>query len=164
MGTREEPPGAKKSWAEVLGSSLPQNWNKNILEIILEKDSSGPFNVCEKDCAKLLTKIGIEFSGIGQIEAVQICPNGRGVILITLKSNVPVENFICSDVIQVTENGIRAVYIKPAGKREVIVNLRVLHPNTKDEGVMNYLSKFGKVMSNQVTHCVYRVPFQGVEK
>ena len=161
MGTREEPPGARKSWAEVLGSTLPPNWNKNVFKIVLEKDNSGPFFVSENECAKLLTKIGVIFSGSGQIEAVQVCPNGRGVILVTLKANVMVDNFICGDVILVTESGIRAVNIKPAGKREVIVTIKWLHPNNKDEGVINYLSKFGKVVSTKVTHCVYKEgPFQ----
>ena len=32
-----EPPG-QRSWADILGSSLPPSWNKNILELVLEKD------------------------------------------------------------------------------------------------------------------------------
>ena len=32
----------KKSWAAMLGSNLPATLNKNILEIVLEKDQRGP--------------------------------------------------------------------------------------------------------------------------
>ena len=70
MGSRDEPPGARKSWAEVLGSTHPPNWNKNVLEIVLEKDSFGPFSVSDNEYAKLLTKIGVIFVGSGQIEAI----------------------------------------------------------------------------------------------
>ena len=75
------------------------------------------------------------------LEVVQICLNSRGVILITFKSNVSIENFIRSDEIQASKNGIRAVCINPTGKRGVIVNLRGLHPNTKDDVIINSLSK-----------------------
>ena len=114
------PPEAhRKSWADVLGSTLPPCWNKNVLEIILEKDQRGPFVVNQEDCAKLLTKIGLNIAG--QMEAVQICPNGRGVIFATLKNGVSVDRFINYDVIEVNRTGVRAIHVKPAGKREVVI-------------------------------------------
>ena len=33
----------KSSWAEMLSSTLPTCWKKNVLEVILEKDERGPF-------------------------------------------------------------------------------------------------------------------------
>ena len=66
----------KRSWADVLGSSLPTTWTKNVLEVILEKSEKGPFVVSELECVKLMTKIGLDTAG-GLVEAVQICPNGR---------------------------------------------------------------------------------------
>ena len=69
-----------------------------------------------------------------------------------------------SDVIEVTKNGIRAVNIKPAGKREVIVTVKGLHPNSKDDGVISYLAKFGKVISTKVIHCVFKEgPLMGLK-
>ena len=62
----------------------------------------------------------------------------------TLKKDVPIERFCSHDVVQVTESDIRAVQFKPAGKRDVVVTLKGVHPNTRDDGVMNYLSKFEK--------------------
>ena len=163
MAEGGEPPGGhKKSWADVLGSTLPPSWNKNILEIILEKDQRGPFVVSQEDCAKLLTRIGINIAG--HIEAVQICPNGRGVIFATLKNEVSVDKFINYDVIEVNRVGVRAVHVKPAGKREVVITIRGLHPNTNDQGVLDYLSKFGKVVTPRVIHCVYgEGPLKGVK-
>ena len=47
------PPGGKGrgSWAEMLSSTLPNCWKKNVLEVVLEKDERGAFNVSESDCA-----------------------------------------------------------------------------------------------------------------
>ena len=41
-----------KSWAQLLGNSLPTRLNKNVLEVVLEKDARGPFVVSEEDCAR----------------------------------------------------------------------------------------------------------------
>ena len=51
-----------------------------------------------------------------------------------------------------TRSGIRAVNVKPVGQREVVVTLRGLHPNTRDDGVIYYLGKFGKVITDKVVY------------
>ena len=160
-GGQSLPP--KKSWADVLGSYLPPSWNKNVLEVVLDKDERGAFSVSDVDCARLMGKIGLDISR-GQVEAVQICPNGRGVIFITLRSDVSVDCFLFNEVMQVSQSGIRMVNVKPAGKREVVVTLRGLHPNTKDQGVIDYLAKFGKIVTSKVIHCTYSEgPLQGLK-
>ena len=99
-----------------------------------------------------------------EIEGVQICPNGRGVIFITLKENVNIDRFCCYDVIEVSSSGIRSVLVKPAGKRDVTVNLKGLHPNTSDTLVIEYLEKFGKLISNRVIHNTYTEgPLKGLK-
>ena len=131
----EEPPGGggpagrplsggARSYAALLSSNLPAVWNKNVLEIILEKDVRGSFNVSEEDCAKVMGKLGLDSRPGVHVESVQICPNGRGVLLITLKKEVPIDRFCHHDVFQVTQSGIRAVQVKPSGKREVVVTLK----------------------------------------
>ena len=50
----------RASWAEMLGSTLPSGWNKNILEIVLEKDQRGAFLVSDGDCARMMSKLGID--------------------------------------------------------------------------------------------------------
>ena len=79
------------SWAEMLESTLPSGWNKNILEIVLDKDQRGGFVVSDIDCAKVMRKIGID-AGM-QVEGVQICPGGKGVTLVTLKPGVAADSF-----------------------------------------------------------------------
>ena len=117
-----------KSYAALLSSNLPSTWNKNVLEIVLEKDMRGSFNVSEIDCAKVLRKLGLDNRPGVHVESVQICPNGRGVLLITLKKEVPIEMFCRHDVFQVTQSGsIRAVHVKPAGKRDVVVTMKGIH-------------------------------------
>ena len=122
--------GGRRSWAEILGSSLPTSMNKNVLEVILEKDERGAFLVSESDCARMMRKIGIDPSTTGHVEAVQICPNGRGVILITLKDHIKTDEFCRFDVFVVTESGIRSTMVKSACKRDVVVTMKGIHPNT----------------------------------
>ena len=141
-----------RSWAELLGSSLPSSLNKNVLEVVLDKDERGPFVVSEKECAGMMKKIGLDGRPGVQVEGAQICPNGRGVILITLLDNVPIENFCRYDVFQVTESGIRSILVKSAGKREVVVSMKGIHPNTRDNVVLDYLVKFGKIVTTRVVH------------
>lgn len=165
----EEPPGSDipggggKSYAALLCSNLPSVMKTNVLEIILEKDVRGPYSVSVDDIVKMMSKVGIDPKPGVHLECVQICPNGRGVIFVTLKKDVPIERFCSHDVVQVTESDIRAVQFKPAGKRDVVVTLKGVHPNTRDDGVMNYLSKFEKITSSKVVRPVYGDgPLKGV--
>ena len=45
--------------------------------------------------------------------------------------------------------------IKPAGKKEVVVTMKGIHPNTLDNTVLDYLAKFGKVVTTKVVHGVF---------
>ena len=140
------------SWAQRLGGSLPSRLQRNVLEIGLEKDQRGAFHVSDEECAKLLDKIGLGSLPIGQIEGVQICPNGKGVIYVILKDGIKLDNFCKHDVFTVTQSGIRSTLIKPASKREIIVTIRGLHPNTRDSLVLDYLAKFGTILSTKVMY------------
>ena len=105
LGVRSDPnpvlKSVKDSWAEVLSRSLPTSWNKNILEVILEKDSSGSFTVDDSDCSTVLKKIGLDPRPGVHAEGIQICPGGRGIILITLKEGVAADQFCGHDVWEV---------------------------------------------------------------
>ena len=115
------------SWAQMLSSSLPQSLNKNVLEIVLEKDTRGAFNVSDIDCARVMRKLGLDGRPGVHVDSVQICPNGRGTISITLKKDIDVLKFCRYDVLMVTESGIRATNVKPVGKREVVINMKGIH-------------------------------------
>ena len=43
--------------------------------------------------------------------------------------------------------------VKPAGKSEVVVTVQVFHPNTRDEGLIDYIGKFGRFGTTKVVHC-----------
>ena len=147
--------GGSKSWASILGKSLAPSLDKNVLEVILEKDSRGGFSVSDTECSNLLRKLGLDQRPGVHIEEVQICPNGRGVIFITLKKGVEIARYCRHEVLDVTASGTRAVHVKPAGRREVVVSIKGIHPNTREEVVLEYLGKFGKVMSSKVIYSLY---------
>ena len=156
--------GYRKSWAQLVGSTLPSSWKKNILEVVLEKDERGPFNVSDVDCSHLLQKLGIDPRPGVEIQSVQICPTGRGIILITFKQGLNIDRFSRYDVLEVTRSGIRAVQVKPAGKREVVVTVKGLHPNTRDDWVINYLGKFSTVVTHKVVYCTHgEGPLRGLQ-
>ena len=164
----EEPPGGRsfsgggRTYAALLSSNLPLALKKNVLEIILEKDSRGSFNITVDDCVRVLVKLGID-PRPGVIESIQICPNGRGVVFVTLRKDIPIERFCTHDVIEVTQSGIRVVQVKPAGKRDIVVTLKGVHPNTRDDGVIDYLAKFGHITSTKVVRPVFSDgPLKGI--
>ena len=153
-----------RSWAELLGSSLSPGLEKNILEVVFEKDRRGGFLVSDEECVRMMGKLGIDQRFGGQVEGVEICPNGRGVILITMKKNIDLQQFCRYDAFEVTSSGIRSTMVKPVGKKEVVVTLRGVHPNSRDTVVMNYLSKFGKMVTNKVVHEVFGTgPLKGLK-
>ena len=154
----------KESFASVLSRSVVSNSKKNVLEVILEKDVRGSFIVSDVECAKFLGKIGLDIRPGVHIEGVQICPNGRGVLYITLRDQIDISKFCRYDVIEVTSSGIRAVLSKPAGKRDVTVTLKGLHPSTGDQLVMSYLEKYGRLVSKKVVYGVFNDgPLKGMQ-
>ena len=142
----------RKTWASVLGDSLPKKNDENVLEIVLEKDQKGAFIVKDSECVTLMKKLGLDLRPGVHVEGVQICPQGRGVIFITLKKNIELSRFCRYEVFQVTPTGVRVVLVRAAGKKEVIVTAKGLHPNTREEVVLDYLGRFGKIVSQKVVY------------
>ena len=152
-----------RTWANVLGRCSVPAVDNNVLEVILEKDGRGPFLVSEQDCSNLLRRLGLDQRAGIQVTGVQICPSGRGVIYITLQKDIEIGRFCRYDVLEVTSTGVRAVLVKPAGKREVVVTLQGIHPNTRDEVVISYLNKFARVVTNKVIYGVFSEgPLKGI--
>ena len=145
----------KKSWSSVLGASLPKRDNNNVLEVSLQKDTRGAFYVNESECFNMMRKLGLDPRPGIHVEGVQICPQGRGVIYITLMKEVNIDRFCRYDVLEVTQSGIRTSLVKPAYKKEVIVTAKGIHPNTKETVVLDYLGKFGKVFTGKVVYGLY---------
>ena len=143
---------ARRSWAEHLGSTLPPGLEQNILEVLLDKEKRGPFVVTEHECVRMMTKLGIDPRPGGHVQGVQICPSGRGIIYITMQKNIDLNQFCRFEAFEITSSGIRSIMVKPS---DVVVTLRGLHPNTRDTVVMNYLGKFGRIITTKVVHEVY---------
>ena len=142
----------RKTWAAVLGDSLPKKNDENVLEIVLEKDQRGAFVVKDDECVSLMRKLGLDLRPGVHVDGVQVCPQGRGVILITLKKNIEVSRFCRHEVFQVTPTGVRVVLVRAAGKKEVVVTAKGIHPNTREAVVLDYLGRFGKIVSKKVVY------------
>ena len=158
VGSLVGPPGqgGSRTYASVLGRGRTLANENNVLEVVLEKDSRGGFFVTELECSNLMRKLGLDQRpGGGQVLGVQICPSGRGVIYITLRKDADVSKYCRYDVLAVTSSGVRAVLVKPAGRREAVVTLRGVHPNTSDDYVMEYLAKFGDLVTRKVVYGVF---------
>ena len=52
--------GQRKSYASVLESSLKPKSDKNVLEVVLEKEVRGPFIVKDQECANMMRKMGLD--------------------------------------------------------------------------------------------------------
>ena len=154
-GTSRNEKSASKSYASVLGQSLNPGNDNNVLEVVLAKDSRGSFSVSDIDCHNLMRRLGLDMRPGVNVIGVQVCPNGRGVIYITLKKEIDVGRYCRYDVLDVSNSGVRAVLVKPAGKREAVVTMKGIHPNIKDEVVLEYLAKFGNVVTKKVVYGLY---------
>ena len=117
----------------------------------------------ETECARVMGKIGIDQRPGVHVESVQICSNGRGKILITMKKDIQLDRFCRYDSFEVTSSGIRSMMIKPAAKKEVVITIKGIHPNTRDSVVMNYLSKFCKLVTTKVVYGIFSDgPLKGI--
>ena len=169
MGDTGQPPPPSihgdvgKSWASVLSRGLTPSCDNNVLEVVLDKESKGAFSVSDIDCCNLIRRLGLDQRPGVQVQGVQICPNGRGVIYITLRKEIEIGKYCRYDVLDVTSSGVRAVLVKPAGKRVAVVTLKGIHPNTSDRTVIDYLAKFGSVVTTKVVYGVFPGgPLQGL--
>ena len=147
------PPGG--SWASVLGGNLPTRKDDNVMELVLEKETKGMFSATDEEVAKALVKLGADLRPGVHVEGVQICPMGRNVIQVTLNKNVDMSRFCNKDIFEL-KDGVRVSQVRKSGKREVIITIRGLHPNTKDESVFKYLRCLGKVEKQKVILETYR--------
>ena len=149
--------GSQKTWASVLrlSRSACSSMENNVLEVVLEKDTRGSFVVTEDECFNLIRRLGLDPVPGTQVTGVQICPNGRGSIYITLRKEVDISKYFRYDVFQVTNSGTRAVLVKPVGKRDIVVTIKGIHPSTKDDTVIDYLRKFGHVTTTKVIYGLY---------
>ena len=157
------PPPSRGSWASLLGGNLPARNDDNVMEIVLEKDERGSFNASDEEVARALQKLGADLRPGVHIETVQICPMGKNVIRVTLNKNVDISRFCNREVFEIRK-GIRISQVRQSGKKEVVLTIRGLHPNTKDETVFKYLNCIGKLEKKKVIMETYKdVPLCGLK-
>ena len=145
---------SKASYVGIASLNTSVRDKKNLLEIRLERnDVSVNFNLNQAELDHLLTRLGIDGS---HFTGVSCCPEGRGVVYVTLHPTVNIQRFLNKNECFVLKEGVRTGIIRPAGKKEVSVTISGLHPNTKDQAVVKYLSAHGKVSTtDKVIHHVY---------
>jgi hypothetical protein len=78
------------------------------------------------------------------------------VVLITLHSSVDITRFLYKNESYIVKEGVRTTTIRPEGKKEKLVKITGLHPNTKDQAVIKYLTAHATVSPNaKVIHHVF---------
>ena len=127
--------------------------NKNILEVRLEKQQGTNFNLSMMETENLLRRLNIDGS---HLVGASACPEGRPVVLITLHPSVDITRFLYKNESYVVKEGVRTTTIRPEGKKDKVVRVTGLHPNTKDQAVVKYLSAHGTVSTTEkVIHHVF---------
>ena len=145
---------AKSSYVGIASLNTSVRDNKNLLEIRLDRsDFNVSFNLSQTERDHLLTRLGIDSS---HFTGVSCCPEGKGVVYVTLHPSVNIQRFLNKSECFELKQGLRTGIIRPAGKKELSVTISGLHPNTKDQAVVKYLSAHGKVSTtDRVIHHVY---------
>ena len=95
----------------------------------------------------LLKRLGMNDT---HFQGVSSCPEGKPVVLITLKPSFAISQFLHRNESHVVKEGLRTTTIREAGKKDVNVTVSGLHPNTKDQAVIRYLSAHGKVSQKRL--------------
>ena len=157
------PPDPKSdSSAPTYAESLKTNikWDsrlkRNVLEIFVESDSNVFVDIPASEIDKLFKTIGIDVRS--QVEGYF----RRGSkIFAWLANGIDLDRFCRSEAIRINKN-VKTRFIRPAGKKEVSVKVSGLDFNTPDSYVLEYLQKFGKVVSDSVIYDKYKEgPFSG---
>ena len=110
--------------------------------------------------AKVCKTLGIDIHG--QVQGFQVQHQGRtSIISIWMVAGVNLERF-CKDINIKLSDGVMTSMIRPAGKKDVTVTVSGLDFNTPDSFMIDYLNKFGEVMSNTVIYSkIEKGPFAG---
>ena len=162
-GGQKLQPERSKTYADRLKTNVKydQRLKRNVLEITLEKTEEGADLNVDQDCiARVFKTIGISISE--HVEGYQVHFKGKhNIISVWMKEGINVEKFCREDNIKVSQ-GLMTGMIRPAGRKDVFVTISGLDFNTPDTFIFNYLSKFGRVMNQNVIYSKYREgPFKG---
>ena len=127
--------------------------SKNILEIRLEKQAGATFNLTMMEAENLCKRLSIDSTHVLGCSA---CPEGRPAVLITLHPSTDITRFLYRNESYIVKEGVRTTTIRPEGRKDKVIKITGLHPNTKDQAVVKYLSAHGVVSTkDKVIHHVF---------
>ena len=155
--------GGGRSYAEKLKTNVKfdQRLQRNVLEIVLEKtDNDVDYDISQESIAKVFKTIGISIEK--HVEGYQLHSRGKvSLISVWMQKGVDLEQFSRDDNIKIAD-GVMTGSIRPAGRKDVVVTIHGLDFNTPDTFVFQYLSKFGRVVTQNVIYSKYTEgPFRG---
>ena len=149
------------SYADMLKTNVKwdQRLKRNILEITFEKsENEKPASLSQNCLTKLFTALGMNIDR--DIEGYSI---KQKIISVWVKKGISLERFCKDECIKIAP-GVKTGFIRPAGRKFVMVSISGLDFNTPDSFVFEYLSNFGTVTSdiNAVIYDKYKDgPFKG---
>ena len=156
--------GAKNLYSERLKTNVryDQRFKRNVLEIALEKTSNEIDNidVSDEDLARVFKTLGIDI--VTQVQGTQIHYKGKySIISVWMAAGVNLDKY-CKDISIKVAPGVMTGMIRPAGKKDVTASIDGLDFNTPDGFVIDYLNKFGIVLSNTVLYTKHETgPLKG---
>ena len=81
----------RKSYSGIASINKSVRENKNVLEVRLERSEGARFNLSMVETEGLLVKLGIDST---HFIGVSSCPEGKGVVYITLHPSVNITRFL----------------------------------------------------------------------
>ena len=154
----------KMSYSDRLKTNVryDQRLKRNVLEITLEKtDTEAELDDVDQEAiARVFKTLGIDI--VTQVQGYQVHYKGKiSIISVWMGAGISLDRF-CKDINIKVVNGVMTGMIRPAGKKDVTVTVAGLDFNTPDNFVVDYLNKFGTVMSNAVIYSKFDMgPFRG---
>ena len=139
-------------WANITSLNISKRRKTNTLEVRLDKEQGAGFSLNSEEIERLLRRLKVNSS---QFSMVQACPERKNVVYITFAPGVDLKKFVNQTESLILKEGIRTTTIQPVGQREVSVTVYGLHPDTRDEAVIEYLNSHGVV--NKKDPIVYSV-------
>ena len=142
-----------RNWASIASLNISRRQKTNTLEVRLENETGSGSSLNTEEIERLLRRLKVNPS---QFSMIQACPERKNVVYITFVQGVDNTKFLANQTKSyILKEGIRTTTIRPVGKRDVLVTVYGLHPDTRDEGVIQYLSAYGEV--NKKDPVVYGV-------
>ena len=149
QGGRTTTTGSTPTYSSITSINTSVRDKKNILE----KQQGSYFNLSMLETENLLKRLNIDVS---HFTGVSACPEGRPVVFITLHPDVDITRFLYRNESHVVKEGVRTTTIRQEGKKGKVIRITGLHPNTKDQAVIKYLSAHATVSTTEkVTHHVF---------